>query len=93
MPPVPKLPAATSHCKLLIWDMPRESDGRVSAQELLPHLVPVVPTTARRSSRAGPGQESPRTTPWEEGQGDGQAHQAGSPFPGFRSIVYNATGC
>lgn len=74
MLPAPKLPVATSHCKLLIWEMPRESHGRVSTEEPLLLLVPVLPKTAPHSIRADPRLDSPDpTTPQEEGQGDGMA--------------------
>lgn len=33
MLPAPKLHVATSHCKLLIWETPCQSDGRASAKE------------------------------------------------------------
>lgn len=59
MLPAPKLPVATSHCKLLIWEMPRESDGRDSTEEPLPLLVPVLPKTAHG---ADPEQHSPHPT-------------------------------
>lgn len=67
MLPAPKLPVATSHCKLLIWEMPRESHGTVSTEEPLPLLVPILPKTASHGIRADPRQDSPDpTTPQEE---------------------------
>ena len=70
MLPAPKLPVATSHYKLLIWEMPRELDGRVSTDKPLPLLVPVLPKTAHHGCRADPRQDSPRTTTQEEGRGE-----------------------